>query len=209
VPKGEEDMSSYSEGQTHQLADALEMAGFKGGDLTKLGQSQPTLALIRGVLQGTHEIKPIDHVIDLSAPARLPFDGASLEVHRGEGIVKLERRSDDLYLDGKKLNLFVSKKQKGGIVGHELRKELEKRGGNVSTKVLDHLVDHPDLWPESWKKDKDGNTVYVFFWDDIFRDPKGHLCVRYGYWREGRVVSSCGWLDRGWSGRSPAASLAS
>ncbi|HWQ60219.1 MAG TPA: hypothetical protein VN420_03655 [Candidatus Fimivivens sp.] len=55
VPKKEIDMSSYKEGQTHQLANALEAAGYTKDDLTRLGQF-PHHPLILGVLRGTHEI---------------------------------------------------------------------------------------------------------------------------------------------------------
>lgn len=156
--------------------------------------------------------EPIDHTIDLESPVRSPFHEAVLEVHRGKGVVKLEKRDDILYLDDKPLSLFLSKKQKKGsvVVGHDLRKELEKKGYNVSAKVLDYLFDHPELWPESWKKDAQGDTIYVFFWDDIFRYPaNGSLFVRYGYWDGGRVVSRYGWLDSCWDGSNPAASSAS
>ncbi|MBI2049097.1 MAG: hypothetical protein HYT29_01505 [Parcubacteria group bacterium] len=50
-------MSSYTEGQIHQLANALEARGFTPDDITKLGQSED-LPAIRGVLRGTYEIKP-------------------------------------------------------------------------------------------------------------------------------------------------------
>jgi hypothetical protein len=53
-------------------------------------------------------IGPID--IDLSSPRNLPFPGAEAVVHRR--IVKLEKRGDDLYLDGKKVILFLSDNQK-------------------------------------------------------------------------------------------------
>ena len=44
-------MSSYSEGQTHQLMDALEKARFEPADITALGQF-PGLGLIKKVLRG-------------------------------------------------------------------------------------------------------------------------------------------------------------
>lgn len=55
MPKGEEDMSSYKEGQTHQLANALEAAGFTPDHLTKLGQHSK-LGDFRLVLDGRAEI---------------------------------------------------------------------------------------------------------------------------------------------------------
>lgn len=50
VPERKEDMSSYTEGQTHQLVDALEAAGYTKAHLTKLGQDERLLFQIREVL---------------------------------------------------------------------------------------------------------------------------------------------------------------
>lgn len=207
-------MSSFSLGQMNQLGDAMEAAGLTAKHVTRLGQSSALLENLRKVLDGaaTIALSVIEHLIDLSAPCELPFNTAERVSEAKSGVVKLERRGDDLYFDGKKIELFLSKKQKGDsyIVGYDLRTELEKRGGNVSAKVLDHLVEHPELWPESWKNDSQGNTIYVYFWDDIFRHPSdGFLYVRYGCWRSGRVVSFSVWLALDWGRQDPAASVAS
>jgi len=157
-------------------------------------------------------LSALEALIDLSVPCKLPFSGAERVSSAKSGIVKLERRGDDLYLDGKKIELFRSSGQEVDryTVGHELRKEIEARGGNLSAKILDYLEEHPELWPESWKKDVDGNTIYVYFWDDIFcRPASDRLFVRCGFWREGRVVSFYYWLARDWDRRRPAASVAS
>lgn len=156
-------------------------------------------------------VQTLEGLIDLSQLCKLPFSGAERVSPAKTGVVKLEKRGDDLYLDGKKIELFRSSGQQGDryIVGHELRKELEAKGGNLSAKVLDYLEEHPELWPESWKTDADGNTIYIYFWDDIFRYSDGGLYVRYGYWGDGRVVSNYRWLDRGWYRDRPSASVAS
>ncbi len=154
----------------------------------------------------------LEVLINLSVPCKLPFDGAERISRAKVGVVKLERRGDDLYLDGAKLERFLSDGQKLGRVinGPALRYELEAKGGQVSAKVLDTLVDHPELWPESWKEDAEGNTIYVFFWDDIFRHPPfGILYVPFGFWFEGKVVSHCRSLSYGWLGESPSATRAS
>jgi hypothetical protein len=190
----------------------MEAAGMTAKHVTRLGQSSALLENLRMVLDGVAIIKMVDHMLDLSIACKLPFNGAERVSPAKSGVVKLERRNEDLYLDEKKINLFLSSGQQGGsyIVGHELRKELEAKGGNVSAKVLDHLVEHPELWPEAWKKDSQGNTIYVYFWDDIFRSPSDDdLYVRVGCWYEGEVVSGYYWLDRGWSSSNPSASLAS
>lgn len=161
---------------------------------------------LKGVVLSTLEMR-----VDLSVPCKLPFNGAELVSPAKSGVKKLERRGDDLCLDGQKINLFLSEEQQGSKVigGYELRKELEVRGGNVSAKVLDCLEEHPELWPESWKKDKNGNTIYIFFFDDIFRDSDSRLYVRYGCWYGGEVMSLCRWLGGGWGDSYPSASLAS
>lgn len=204
--------SEISVGVSHELAITATKVGFEPKDFATLAHSEDKMSAVLGFLRGTHEIRPIDHMIDLSIPCELPFTGAECVSPAKMGVVKLERRGNDLYLDSVKLDLFLSEKQKGGKVigGHDLRKELEARGGNVGGNILDHLVAHPELWPENWKKDSQGNTVHVFFWADIFLHPSvGHLCVRYGFWSDGRVVSDCRWLSHGWLSRNPSTSLAS
>lgn len=169
------------------------------------------LGLVRGVLLGTHEIKPIDNIIDLGSLARLPFKGATWLTHRGYGGVKIEKHDDVLYLDGKSLNLFFSRKQqnKEMVEGFELRQEIEKKGDNVSAKVLDYLVDHPELWPENWKKNEQGETLRVFFWDDILCYPLDRLYVLCGYWDGSKVIQDCRWLGHYWFNSEPAVSYAS
>jgi hypothetical protein len=185
--------------------------GFAERDYKGMATNDEKLTAILGILRGTHEAKAIEHMIDLSVPCKLPFNGAERLSPAKSGVMKLELKDDDLYLDGKKIELVLSERQQGNkrIVGHELRVERKKLGGNISAKILDYLEEHPELWPEKWKKDADGNTIYVFFWDDIFRDPAdGNLFVRYGYWSGGRVVSDYYWLDDVWRRRRPAASFA-
>jgi hypothetical protein len=55
-------MSSYPEGQAHQLMKRLEAEGFTPDDVTKLGQYK-NLSDIRGLFRGTHELRIVKHVI--------------------------------------------------------------------------------------------------------------------------------------------------
>ncbi len=202
--------SLYTIDQLKRFSDLLEQDGFNPQEFNKLGE-EGRLRAVLGVIRGTHEIRPIEHAFDLAIPCRLPFNGAERVSPAKSGVVKLEKRGDDLYLNGKRIELWLSDRQKNGgrVVGHELRIEREKLGGNLSAKILDYLEEHPELWPESWKKDAGGNTIYIYFWDDIFRYPASDsLYVRYGYWCGGRVVSDSHWLDSDWPRRNPAASLA-
>ena len=207
-------MSEYTEGAIHQLADQFERAGFTAGEVKTAGEIEHLHHFLQ-TLRGTHEIVPIDYVFDVSLLCQLPFDGALREVQfvcDGDKIYKLEKRGDDLYVNDKKIGLYRSKRQlnEKTIQGHELRTELDgKPEAKLPAALLDYLVEHPALWPECWKEDEEGNTIYIYFWGDIFRNSSGYLFVRYGSWHDGRVVSFCRWLGFHWLGLSPAGSLAS
>ena len=169
---------------------------------------------VNNFLRGNVTITVIKHTIDLAKSPQLPFDRAEVVKHEGKGIVEIELRSDDnLYIDGKKVVLHLSERQMGDkrIVGHELRKELEN--GNqvlLNSNVLDYLFDHPELFPEHWKKNENGETRYIFFWGSIFRSPSdGDLYVRCLYWDVGELSRDYNWLDSDWARRDPSASLAS
>ena len=153
------------------------------------------LGLVRGVLRGTHEIRLTDYMIDLGSPAQLPFDEAVLHAYYyAHEKVPIELRGDTLYLNYKPLGLFCSERQKSevGVGGLELYEELKRRGDNVGAKVLDYLVAHPKLWPESWKRSLGWSSEppRVHAWGDIFQNPAdGHLFVRYAFWDKGKVRS--------------------
>lgn len=169
---------------------------------------------VSNFLRGNVTITVVRHTIDLAKTPRLPFDNAEVVKHEGKGVVEIELRSDDnLYIDGKKVVLHLSERQVGDkqIFGHELRKELEDgEQVRLNSNVLDYLYDHPELFPEHWKKDEKGEIRYIFFWGSIFRDPSdGSLFVRYLYWRGGGLFRRCYWLDDGWDRQLPSASVAS
>ncbi len=136
-----------------------------------------------------------NHEIDTNRIPNLPFDGATTESHG---------KSGKMVLDFSKLDFYLADEQKNGsIIGHELRKKLKNKSV-MNACVLDHLLENPQLIPEEWKKDANGNTRYIFFWGTIFRDSDGDLYVRYLCWSGGEWCSSCGWLDGGFVSRFPA-----
>ncbi len=155
-------------------------------------------------------IRPI--IIDLSRAPKPPFDGAVIDTDNPSlRKAKIEKRQDGkLYIDGQKVVLYLSEKQKLDeyIVGHKLREELTGKPV-LTAAILDALVEHPELFPESWKKDEEGNTRYVFFWGTIFRHSDGFLYVRCCFFGDGQwdVYNHC--LDEVWRFVSPAALLAS
>ena len=188
-------MSSYSEGQVHQLMEKLQAGGFTPDDLTKLGQ-YPRLDDLRRAFHGEFELKRVDHVIDLDADPFVP-DGWKVEEHHKGGSFTWNPNAVEFYL---------SEPQRKGkwIEGNELRTELAGKPV-LNANVLDYLLAHPYLNPESWKKDEQGRIRYILFWGTIYRRPDGGLCVRCLCWSGGRWSWGYRWLGRDWSDDSPAA----
>ena len=186
-------MSSYTEGQIHQLANALEMANFSPDDVTKLGQFE-NLSEVRGLFLGTHEIKRLKHLIDCDASPFCP-DEWKVEKHCNGG---------QLEWDVSKIQLCLSEKQKDGgwVGGNKLREWLEGKAV-LNANVLDYLLRNTQLIPEEWK------NKYVFFWGTIYRDPGGVLVVRCLAWLGGGWDWASSWLGSGFRDSHPAVLLAS
>lgn len=194
--------------QAGELKAAFRRGNWTNGEIKRLSEGD-VLARVCGILRGTHEIKPIDHVPDLATIPKLPFNGALIFENKGTGIARLERRDDELYLDDKEIELHLSPKQKkGAIPGNGLRRYLEGKPV-LNAAVLDYLLAHQELIPDSWKTSEEGQTLYTFFWGTIYRDADGDLYVRYLCWNDGRFVSYCLWLGSDWDARSPSVLLAS
>jgi len=148
--------------------------------------------------------------LDLGSTPSLPFAGASVEKHTGSGKVVIEKRDDgQLYIDGKKVVIHLSERQLNGkwLKGHELRTELEGKPV-LNGVVLDFLAAHLDFIPDDWKKDGQGNTIFIYFWGTVYRDADDNLYVRYLYWDGGQWQLDCVWLHSSWDGNDPAACLA-
>lgn len=179
----------YSIGQMNQLGDALEAAGFTPDDVTKL-RSFPGLADIKKVLAGTSQIVAVRHVIDCDADPFVP-ENWSMESHKRHGSLEWNPDTVRLYLDDGQKNGKWTK-------GTELRKKLESQPV-LNANVLDYLLAHQELVPDSWK-DK-----AVFFWGTVYRYSDGHLYVRYLYWYGYRWHGDYRWLGRDFNISHPAA----
>ncbi|HEY4507246.1 MAG TPA: hypothetical protein VJH71_03780, partial [Candidatus Paceibacterota bacterium] len=103
--------------------------------------------------------------VNLAATPKLPFNGAEVEQHIGEGWAIVEKRTDGLYVNGRKVALHLSKRQQNGksLKGYDLRDELTGKPV-LNANLLDALADNTHLIPEDWKKDENDNTRYIFFW---------------------------------------------
>lgn len=195
-------------GQANELKLAFRKAGWKNTDIKRLCEGDAAERTLL-ILRGQAELTIISHIIDCDADPVIPQGwNATIEFHQKGGQVKWELKGDKAYLNGEEVVLHRVKGQvKGKVIeGHELRKKLT--GEKVlNANVLDYLLKHPELIPESWKKDSEGNTLYIFFWGTIFRNSDGDLHVRYLYFVDGQWLWSSGWLDRVWDVVGPAAVL--
>jgi len=184
--------TAYTIGQSNQLMDTLENAGFTPDDVTKLQQFRD-LAKFKLVLDGKHVIVPVGsvkHIINCDADPFIPEDW-KVEEHVKDGQLLWNPADVDLYLDGG---------QKNGqrIIGTKLRNRLaRKRVYNAN--VLDYLLANLELIPEEWK------GKWIFFWGTIYRNSFGCLCVRCLGWGGVRWHWYYRWLDNGFCGSGPAA----
>jgi hypothetical protein len=155
----------------------------------------------------------IEHTINYNDKPFVP-DNWEVERHDlvtwGGGRVRLTREGDNLYLDGKKIEFYLSPSQVEGksIKGDKLNKELENKCV-LNACVLDYLRKHPELIPESWKVDERGRTRRISFWGTMYRDSKGNLDARFLYWYLDRWDWGNRWLAYEWDVTCPAAVLAS
>lgn len=180
-------MSSYSEGQTHQLMEALQANGFTSAHVTKLGQYD-RLGDVRLLLDGMVKIVAVDNVIHLDADP---------VIREGWSVVE-HRRHNPCAWGLLKVGLYVPDQQKNGkFVGNELR-DLMKDQSVFNANLLDYLLARPALIPDKWKQKS------IYFWGTIFRNEYGELCVRYMHSRDGLWRGDYRRLSKFWYPFEPA-----
>lgn len=123
-----------------------------------------------------------------------PFipDGWMIESHTPAGAFDLD--NVQLHLE--------PEQEKSYLKGTILRERLKDKTC-LDASVLDYLLEHTDLIPETWK------GKYVYFWGTIYRHSVGGLYVRCLCWRDGEWYWSNLWLGYYWRSGDPAAVLAS
>lgn len=178
--------------QAGELKAAFRRGGWTNAEIKSLCEGD-ILAQVRKVILGRAEIKPLLYLIDCDV-APYVLDGWKVEEHLKGG---------QYQWDPSKTQLYLSKKQKGGVVeGNKLRQELAKQPV-LNADVLDYLLQNPQLIPEDWK------GKYVFFWGTVYRNSRGNLYVRYLYWRGDEWRWVYNWLDNNFNNNNPAAVRAS
>lgn len=170
---------------------AFRRNGWNNAEIKTLSEGN-ILADVLRVIKGQAEIKVIEHLIDTDAQPFIP-GGMSVESHIGHGLWKW---APEL------IQLFLSKEQKRNYQeGNKLWKVIEALKGKIilNANVLDYLLAHPELIPESWK------GKLVFFWGTIYRFANGELCVRCLKWDGSRWGWYYCWLDDSFHFCYPAA----
>jgi hypothetical protein len=206
----EEDMSSYTEGQIHQLADALESAGFTPAEITKFGQLGPTrLNEFRFVLNGRAKIVQVP----------VPVEP---ELHV-DNMIRVGRYVRPVYPDWVK-KVLHPELEKTGPAEYDLScveqwlHEGQKNGGWVKGRVIyEHLKNEKMLETcmslrdleeiqrkgiEPFRKFFKGRVVFA--WKSVVQDDIGGLDVPYLYEYSGKVVLNWDWLDYDWNDLCPA-----
>lgn len=206
-----------------ELEDAMARVGFQPEEIRMLIKRLDLLQLVKQALYSKEQTasaepellwKKVSETainVNLGFSPKLPFAGAQIEKHTGSGWMPVEKRVDGLYVDGRKVVLYFSKRQLGSkwIKGYKLRDELSGKQV-LNANVLDALYENLHLIPEDWKRDeRSGNIHYVYFWGTVYRGAVGDLCVRCLCFIGGRWYRSYDWLGVGWDFYNPAAVLAS
>ena len=111
-------------------------------------------------------------------------DGWTIEEHRKVGGLRLEYLSSGMFLNERRLQLYVSESQNCGVAGEHLRWELATLT-LPNAALLDKLllpINHR-MVPKEWQE------KYVFFWGTIYLTRDRMPCVRFMYYDRDGVWS--------------------
>lgn len=166
--------------------------------LKKLGEEFKKTQQVRVISKNVIEV-------NLGAPLTLPFVGVEVAKNTGGGWVRVERKKDVLYVDGKKVVLHLEEVQKDGktMFGLDLSKALASLA-TLHPNILDALLEHTYLIPESLKVDEKGKKQFMFFWAVEFSGAGGGRCVRCLYWGGGQWRAGYFWLRSRFDVQGPA-----
>lgn len=204
-------MSSYSEGQTHQLANALEAKGFTPEEITQLGQYKQ-LGDIRLLLNGQAQIVVINQE-ETSLNTTIRVDRLVRPVYPAwVGVVmhpELESTGPAEYDLATSVSLWLHDKQKRGTTtGQVIYDHLKERDMLASCLSLYDAVEIQKKGVAVFRQVF--GAINIYFWKSVLEDrsPR-HLRVPYLYVHDGKVVLDWHWLAGGLSDNEPAVRFAS
>ncbi len=141
-------------GLAQELEHALNRNGFASLEEIKELTKGELLAQVRKVMQGSHEIKLKEPVVDLTqVPKEIMGSGYPWRAtrHINGGSVRLVHKDGKLYLNERAVTL--QKIPKGKV--SELREE-----NMLNATLLDFLLEHPYLIPDFWYHVTDGASIF-------------------------------------------------
>lgn len=217
------DMSTYTEGQVHQLANAFEEAEYTPANLTALGQDKGLLAQIKLVLVGLATI--VRGALKLACTKVFNPQGfidkgwsvwkGSADGNGLKGEKDRDAREDGLTVIDWEQAIFETNLEKGEslVSGEEKLKRL-KAGKNIRLGGKAFL----SLW-EDYQANKDSsvlerlrkakNITLIYFFGTVLRGQDGGRLVLYLSFDRGQWDWRYYGLVHDWSGVRPSASLAS
>jgi len=216
-------MSSYKEGQTHQLANALEAEAFTPEEVTALGQNRNgVLTDLRLVLRGLAKIVRECLKLECQKPfSPEEFIGKGWTVWKGladgnglEGEEDRNAREDDLsiidweqvlledHLEGEETSVHGEEKLKRAIASGNIQ-----LGGKAFLSLWEDCQANREN--SVLEKLRRKGVTCIYFFGLLLRDPDGdrdvlYLCVDGSAW-----LWYCLWLGGRWDAGGPSASLAS
>ncbi len=216
-------MSSYSEGQTHQLVNALESEGFTPAEVTALGQNRDgVLTSLRLVLRGLAKVVcecfklacdkpffPAEFIGEGWTVWKGPVDGNGLE-----GEEDRDKREDDLPVIDWDQILLETHLQEGGtsVQGEEKLKRATasgniELGGKAFLSLLeDYKANRENSVLEELRRK---GVTRIYFFGLRLRSPGGGRNVLSLYFDGSGWRWNYNWLDGRWGADRPSASLAS
>ena len=135
--------------------------------------------------------------IDCDTPSFIP---KGLFIHPKDQILGAVRGL--ITFDPARVTLYLDEAQRRGRpFGTTLAKRLAGKP-LLPAQVLNHLLAHPELIPDAWKR-----IPCIYFWGTVYRDVDDGLCVRCLSWDVREWGSGLRSLSREFDSSRPAALL--
>ena len=171
-------MSSYSEGQTHQLMEAFEAKGFTPSHVTSLGQNADgILDKLMLVLISAAKVV-VDLVFELIA--NVERDMTSWECL--EPVVAEEGGFEPT------LHSFLLEEDGGCVAGEEMVRRAKEKEISSGLRHLEAILRQQERIPADWRK-------YYLVFPEVWQSPLGYRAVFDLYWYGCRWYLSYSWLD--------------
>jgi hypothetical protein len=172
-----EDMSSYSEGQTHQLMDSLEAAGYTPTQVTALGQNFNG-ALNQLLLVLTGEAKVVANLV-FRLVAKIDRDMKGWEC-----LEPVEAEESEFEPS---IHEFLEENDGGSCGCEEMIKRARKDGISSGIRHLEAMLREQEKIPVEWRR-------FVLVSTEVWQSPDGYRYVWYLCWDGERWSLRYYWL---------------